>query len=181
MLRGNDLNNVIRGLGGDDVIYGYGGNDLLDGGDGNDLIIAGAGNSILLGGAGNDTLIAGPGRDLVIGGAGRDVLVVDAPSAARANCEEAVSWSPARRRTTPTTRRFQAIMAEWTSRLPRFVRVRNLLNGRGSRHRLNGSTFLNRKAIESDHTSNTVVGLNRHDWFRLAHRSHGPRLHRSKS
>ncbi len=176
VLRGNDLDNIIRGLGGNDVIFGYGGNDLLDGGDGNDTIIAGTRNSILLGGAGEDLMVAGPGRNLLIGGAGRDILIGDHPGRGRGRSQGGSILVAGATKYDANDAALHAIMSEWASQRSRFVRARNLLDGRGSRHRLNGSVFLNAKAIRSDHTVNTLVGHNRYNWFRLdrGSRRHAP-------
>jgi len=57
LLIGNDVSNVLKGLGGDDVLRGLAGNDTLDGGAGNDVLTGGAGNDTLIGGAGNDTFV----------------------------------------------------------------------------------------------------------------------------
>ncbi|NEX46595.1 hypothetical protein [Pseudotabrizicola algicola] len=64
-LIGDDLVNVLRGLGGDDFIFGHDGNDTIDGGGGNDQIFGGAGNDRLTGGSGNDTIDGGLGWDYV--------------------------------------------------------------------------------------------------------------------
>ena len=62
-LRGDDLPNLIGGLGGADRIFGEGGNDILRGDDGNDTLNGGVGNDALIGGRGADTLVGGAGRD----------------------------------------------------------------------------------------------------------------------
>ena len=48
LIHGNEVANVLKGLGGDDVIRGF---------EGNDTIIGGAGADTLVGGTGNDTFI----------------------------------------------------------------------------------------------------------------------------
>lgn len=50
LLIGNDVANVLTGLGGDDVLRGLAGNDTL---------VGGAGNDVLTGGAGNDRFVFG--------------------------------------------------------------------------------------------------------------------------
>ncbi len=55
-LTGDNLDNVLRGYGGNDVLRGNGGNDLLDGRDGNDTFIAHLGNDTVEGGAGSDNV-----------------------------------------------------------------------------------------------------------------------------
>jgi serralysin len=64
---GNELNNVIRLLG------GSGGS--VDGRAGDDTLIGGAGNDVLSGGYGNDTLNGGLGSDELAGGGGADHFV----------------------------------------------------------------------------------------------------------
>jgi Ca2+-binding RTX toxin-like protein len=54
-ITGNELANVLDGLGG---------NDMLAGGAGNDSLVGGAGNDLLVGGAGKDSLNGGAGLDL---------------------------------------------------------------------------------------------------------------------
>jgi Ca2+-binding RTX toxin-like protein len=54
MLFGDNLDNILSGLGGNDTIFGRSGNDTLDGGDGNDFLIGGAGVDDYFGGAGID-------------------------------------------------------------------------------------------------------------------------------
>jgi Ca2+-binding RTX toxin-like protein len=63
VLRGNDRDNNIFGLGGWDDLYGYGGRDILDGGRGEDLLRAGSGRDDLWGGRGQDFLHGGKGND----------------------------------------------------------------------------------------------------------------------
>jgi hypothetical protein len=155
VLHGNDLDNVIRGLGGDDVI------------------IAGAGNSILIGGGGDDVLIAGPGRDLLIGGAGRAILIADPPRRGRRDPRGGSILIAGATAYDANDAALDAIMAEWASLRPRFARAHDLLDGRGSRHRLNGSAFLNAKTIEYRRTD-TIVGDDRYDWLRLGRRSNKP-------
>jgi serralysin len=48
LIHGNEVDNILQGLGGNDVIRGFGGNDTIDGG---------AGADVLTGGTGNDTFI----------------------------------------------------------------------------------------------------------------------------
>jgi len=76
-ITGNEVGNVLKGLGDADTIAGSFGDDWLEGESGNDPLPAGqtAGNDTLDGGAGNDTMLAGDGNDQVSGGDGIDVLV----------------------------------------------------------------------------------------------------------
>jgi hypothetical protein len=154
VLRGNDLDNVIRGLGGDDVI------------------IAGAGSSILIGG-GDDVLIAGPGRDLLIGGAGHAILIADPPKRGKRAAQGGSILIAGKTTYDANDAALDTIMSEWASRRSRFARAHNLLNGRASKHRLNGSVFLNAKTIEYQRTD-TIVGDNRFDWLRLGRGSNQP-------
>ena len=48
LIHGNEVGNVLKGLGGDDVIRGF---------EGNDTIIGGAGADVMLGGTGSDTFV----------------------------------------------------------------------------------------------------------------------------
>jgi len=85
-MKGNALDNVLTGNGGNDLINGGDGNDTLLGGigadtlrgdNGNDLLDGGVGKDTLLGGVGNDTLNGGEGDDSLTGGAGDDLYIVD--------------------------------------------------------------------------------------------------------
>ncbi|MPZ22597.1 MAG: hypothetical protein GEU28_03450 [Dehalococcoidia bacterium] len=58
IIQGNNLRNVLNGLGGDDTIIGFGGNDVLIGFRGDDA---------LNGGRGTDTCAGGPGVDRAFG------------------------------------------------------------------------------------------------------------------
>ncbi len=89
-LIGNNLNNVLNGLGGNDNIVGKAGNDTLiggsendtlDGNEGNDVLQGDAGNDRLLGRQDNDTLIGGEGADTLNGGGGIDTLDYSASNA----------------------------------------------------------------------------------------------------
>ncbi|WP_201860421.1 right-handed parallel beta-helix repeat-containing protein [Microvirga soli] len=92
-LTGKDnIDDVMRGLGGDDTIRGRGGNDSLsggadndrvygDGGDdkvsgdgGNDRVYGGSGNDRAYGGSGNDKVYGNAGHDRVYGGSGHDTV-----------------------------------------------------------------------------------------------------------
>jgi Ca2+-binding RTX toxin-like protein len=77
ILLGNDLANVLRGLGGNDTLKGGGGADTLYGYDGNDTLKGGGGADTLygdggFGDGGNDTLQGGGGADHLDGGSGTD-------------------------------------------------------------------------------------------------------------
>jgi serralysin len=76
-VHGNDLNNVLQGLGGNDVIIGAGGNDFVYGGAGNDSIYGGMGIDILLGDDGNDVIQGGDGTDYIYGGNGTNLIYGD--------------------------------------------------------------------------------------------------------
>lgn len=82
-ISGNQLANILVGLGGDDWFFGAGGNDTLRGDAGNDhlygerkddLIFGGTGNDFLYGGQDNDTLKGGAGSDHLEGGSGDDIM-----------------------------------------------------------------------------------------------------------
>jgi Ca2+-binding RTX toxin-like protein len=73
-LIGDDLADVLQGLGGDDWLGGRGGRDLLRGGAGNDTLFGGAGDDTLDGGPGRDTLDGSTGNDVLTGGTGRDTF-----------------------------------------------------------------------------------------------------------
>ena len=62
-LAGDDLPNLIQGLGGSDVLLGRGGNDILRGNAGADTLRGGEGNDVLGGGEGADRHEGGAGRD----------------------------------------------------------------------------------------------------------------------
>ena len=90
VLDGDELANMICGLGGDDEINGLGGNDTLYGDacgdkakrlfgaqagtDGDDRLNGGAGNDVLYGAGGRDVLRGLDGRDKLYGGASNDTL-----------------------------------------------------------------------------------------------------------
>ena len=74
LMRGNDLANAFRGLGGRDTIDGGFGNDTLDGGLGADRLFGGLGFDLIAGNGGADTINAGRGNDTVLGGADADVI-----------------------------------------------------------------------------------------------------------
>ncbi|MBK1812148.1 hypothetical protein JHL18_16110, partial [Clostridium sp. YIM B02505] len=61
-----DLNNVLRGNGGNDTLNGAGYNDALYGGKGNDKLNGSDGNDILDGGEDSDSLNGGYGADTYI-------------------------------------------------------------------------------------------------------------------
>jgi len=65
-LTGNELDNLLDGLGGNDTLFGNGDSDTL---------IGGADDDSLFGGSGSDTLIGGPGDDIMSGGTGADTFV----------------------------------------------------------------------------------------------------------
>lgn len=74
-IRGNDLDNVIKGRGANDRLIGGRGDDVVNGHAGHDALIGGAGDDRLRGGAGNDSLDGGVGADRMKAGAGFDSLI----------------------------------------------------------------------------------------------------------
>jgi Ca2+-binding RTX toxin-like protein len=80
-LFGNQLDNLIQGLGGDDYLSGQGGDDVLDGGIGNDRLFGDAGNDTYLfgRGGGQDILVSRDetGTDMDVARLGADVLPSD--------------------------------------------------------------------------------------------------------
>jgi Ca2+-binding RTX toxin-like protein len=80
-LFGNQLDNLIQGLGGDDYLSGQGGDDVLDGGIGNDRLFGDAGNDTYLfgRGGGQDILVSRDetGTDMDVVRLGADVLPSD--------------------------------------------------------------------------------------------------------
>ena len=72
-LNGKDnIDDVMRGLGGNDTIRGRGGNDSLSGGSGNDKVYGDGGDDKVSGDSGNDWVYGGFGNDRAYGGAGND-------------------------------------------------------------------------------------------------------------
>ncbi|WP_349306750.1 calcium-binding protein, partial [Chitinivorax sp. B] len=69
-----DVNDHLRGQGGNDSLFGLLGDDTLDGMDGDDLLHGGDGQDVLVGGKGNDTLLGLLGNDHLFGGEGNDSL-----------------------------------------------------------------------------------------------------------
>lgn len=69
-----ELDDLVRGGGGNDTIFGQGGPDRLYGEAGADRIFGGQGNDTILGGAGKDRLFGDEGDDLLRGGQGNDVI-----------------------------------------------------------------------------------------------------------
>jgi Ca2+-binding RTX toxin-like protein len=67
-----NLNNRVRGRGGNDNITGSNSSDLLSGGGGNDSIRGGGGDDTIRGAAGNDDLFGSIGNDFLFGGKGTD-------------------------------------------------------------------------------------------------------------
>lgn len=78
IVTGNDLDNVIEGLGGDDNIDAGSGNDTVHGGAGDDTIRTGFGIDVVYGGDGNDTVNIGQtdrwGTKTLYGEGGNDEL-----------------------------------------------------------------------------------------------------------
>ncbi|WP_371158186.1 hypothetical protein [Jannaschia sp. 2305UL9-9] len=71
---GQNVADVIDGLGGNDQIQGSHGDDTLSGGAGEDTLFGGSDDDLLDGGAGDDQLQGGTGDDTLVGGAGSDTL-----------------------------------------------------------------------------------------------------------
>ncbi|MGA0531312.1 calcium-binding protein [Hansschlegelia sp. KR7-227] len=72
---GSNVQDFIRGNGGNDTLYGQAGDrDDLFGGDGNDLIYGGSGSDFIHGDSGRDRLFGGSGSDRLFGGVGNDVM-----------------------------------------------------------------------------------------------------------
>ena len=160
---GNTLavNGLIANLTGtpyDDRIFGNDLDNVIDGLGGNDLIAGGAGNDILIGGAGKDTLIAGPGRDILIGGKGGDTLIA---VETRHGLGKQAGGSILISGTTAydaNDAALSAIMAEWASGRPRFARVHDLLVGRGRKAASKGSVRLNSKTVKNDRARDRLIG-----------------------
>jgi len=55
IVEGTNINDSLKGGGGDDTLIGKAGDDILKGFDGDDILIGGAGKDILTGGSGADT------------------------------------------------------------------------------------------------------------------------------
>jgi Ca2+-binding RTX toxin-like protein len=72
-LNGRDnIDDVMKGLGGNDMIKGRGGNDSLSGGSGNDKVYGDGGDDRVKGDSGNDRVYGGSGNDRAYGGSGND-------------------------------------------------------------------------------------------------------------
>ncbi|MBJ6125833.1 right-handed parallel beta-helix repeat-containing protein [Microvirga splendida] len=72
-LNGSDnVDDRMKGLGGNDTIKGRGGNDSLWGGSGNDKVYGDAGDDYVSGSSGNDRVYGGSGNDRVYGSSGND-------------------------------------------------------------------------------------------------------------
>ena len=65
---GTEMDDILRGGGGNDIVFAYQGNDLVEGG---------AGQDELYGDLGHDTIDGGAGVDIMTGGFGHDIYVVD--------------------------------------------------------------------------------------------------------
>lgn len=62
-IRGTELPNTLKGLGGEDEIYGLAGNDIIDGGDDTDTLSGGDGDDILDGGVDSDADVVNGGSN----------------------------------------------------------------------------------------------------------------------
>ncbi|MBM6581019.1 right-handed parallel beta-helix repeat-containing protein [Microvirga sp. BT689] len=72
-LNGRDnIDDIIKGQGGNDTIKGRGGNDRLNGGTGNDKVYGESGDDRVNGDSGNDYVHGGSGNDWASGGTGND-------------------------------------------------------------------------------------------------------------
>jgi Ca2+-binding RTX toxin-like protein len=142
-LIGNALNNHIYGLAGRDRIFGRSGNDIL------------------LGGADNDLLVSNSGRNLLMGGTGRDRLI-DSGGLKAKNGSILIGGS-----TTydDNVQALDAILAEWSSNRPTRKRIDNLIDGSGSKKRLNGEFFLNADTLLDDHDVDVLMGNSKVTWF----------------
>ena len=155
------LNGLIANLSGtpyDDRIFGNELDNVIDGLGGNDLIGGGAGDDILIGGAGKDTLIAGQRRDILIGGKGGDTLIaVDSRHGPAKQPGGSILISGT---TTydANDAALSAIMAEWASSQPRFARVHALLIGRGPKAASKGSDRLNSRTVKNDQSRDRLIG-----------------------
>jgi parallel beta-helix repeat protein len=76
-LSGGANNDKVYGDGGDDKVSGDGGNDRVYGGSGNDRAYGGSGNDKVYGNAGHDRVYGGSGHDTVDGGSGNDWVYGD--------------------------------------------------------------------------------------------------------
>jgi Ca2+-binding RTX toxin-like protein len=72
LIGGDDLMDVIEGMGGNDALYGGTWDDFLEGGDGADIVNGGSDNDRLRGGTGEDVLYGGGGDDNLHGLASDD-------------------------------------------------------------------------------------------------------------
>ncbi|MGF9759574.1 VCBS domain-containing protein [Microvirga sp. 0TCS3.31] len=70
----DDIDDVIKGLGGNDTIRGRGGNDSLSGGTGDDKVYGDGGDDKVTGDSGNDRVYGGFGNDRAYGGTGNDTV-----------------------------------------------------------------------------------------------------------
>ncbi|MFC1458164.1 calcium-binding protein [Microvirga arabica] len=68
----DNIDDVMKGQGGNDTIKGRGGNDRLNGGTGNDKIYGDSGDDRVNGDSGNDYVNGGSGNDWVYGSSGND-------------------------------------------------------------------------------------------------------------
>ncbi|MEE1654991.1 right-handed parallel beta-helix repeat-containing protein [Microvirga sp. CF3062] len=72
-LNGRDnIDDIIKGQGGNDTVRGRGGNDSLNGGSGNDKVYGDGGDDRVNGDSGNDYVHGGSGNDYANGGSGND-------------------------------------------------------------------------------------------------------------
>jgi len=76
-IKGKGGNDTIKGRGGNDKLYGDSGNDKVYGDSGNDYANGGSGNDRVYGGSGNDRVYGGSGNDTVDGGSGNDWVYGD--------------------------------------------------------------------------------------------------------
>lgn len=76
VIEGTNVDDLIRGLGGNDDLFGRLGEDRLYGGDGNDELTGQPGNDILNGGANDDAIIGNDGSDEGVGASGDDRIIM---------------------------------------------------------------------------------------------------------
>ncbi|WP_068115789.1 alpha-L-fucosidase [Tropicimonas marinistellae] len=78
LIRGADVSEILKGLGGADKIDGGAGADVILGGDGTDTLRGGAGADWIEGGNHNDVINGNDGKDTLYGNRGSDVIKGDA-------------------------------------------------------------------------------------------------------
>ena len=77
LLRGDDLDNILGGLGGTDALIAGAGNDTLNGGSGDDVLRGNTGDDILIGGEGADFIDGGVGLDTADYSSALEAIIID--------------------------------------------------------------------------------------------------------